>query len=218
MTLANYSELEGTIGRYLDRTDRTVEIQEWVRLVELEVGRKLRLRAQQLEVSGTLTGGAEFLDTPAGILHPQQLVFDTEPPVTVDVVTFPQGEETTFAEGGRATPLQATVWGVGAAFETRIRVWPPSPADVPYTLRYVTGIVPLTAAAPTNYLLLVAADLYLFGCLFHGHLFDENPEQAAAWRPQFEEQIRQVRRIEALARAKIGRLHARPRSPYALLG
>lgn len=218
MTLANYSELEDAIARYLDRDDREDEIQEWVRLVELEVERKLNLRAQQLSVSATLTGGQNTIETPAGILYPQNLVFDTEPPVTVEVVSFAQGEEFEWSAAGSATPQQATVWGVTADYKTQIRVWPSPPADVPYTLRYTTGITPLTEAAPTNYLLRIAADVYLFGCLVHGHLFDENAEQAGAWRPLFDEQVRSVKRIEALARAKAGRLHLRPRPNYALLG
>jgi hypothetical protein len=210
MTLATYSELEGTVNRYLDRTDRATEIQEWVRLVEFEVQRKLGLRSQQLSVSGTLTGGTNEIETPAGILYPQLLVFDTEPPRVVEVVTHAQGEETEYSEGGSATPTQATVWGVSATHETVIRVWPQPPANVPYTLRYTTGITPLTAAAPSNYLLLVAADVYLYGCLVHGFLFDEDPEKAAVWRPLFDEQVRMVKRIEALARAKVGRLRVRP--------
>ena len=211
MALSTYSELEDAVSRYLDRTDRDTEIQEWVRLVELEVGRKLGLRAQQLSVSGTLTGGSEYLETPAGVLYPQTLVFDVQPPVVVNVVSFPQGEEFAFGAAGEATPRQATVWGVNpSTFATRIRVWPPPSGDVDYTLHYTTGITALTAAAPTNYLLSVAADVYLYGCLFHGHMFDENPEGASTWRPMFDEQIRTVKQIEAKARAQFGRLRVRP--------
>lgn len=217
-TLASYSDLEGAIGRYLDRTDRATEIQEWVRLVEFEVGRKLNLRSQQLETSGTLSAGEDTLETPVGILYPENITFASDPSQTVDVVTFPVGEAFADANAGSAVPAQATVWGVTADYKTQIRLWPSVTGDLDYTLRYTTGITPLTAAAPTNYLLLIAADLYLYGALVHGHLFDENPEGAAVWRPLFDEQIRQVKKIEAWARAKAGRLRMRPRAQYALLG
>lgn len=210
MTLASYTELEDAVSRYLDRTDRGVEIQEWVRLVELEVGRKLGLRSQQGRTTGTLAGGSDVLETPAGILYPQQLIFNTQPPIAVDLVSIPKKEEIAFASAGRATPYSATIWGVNASFQTQIRIAPVPPADVPYTLYYTTGITPLTAAAPTNYLLLIAADLYLFGALYHGQMFDENPEGASAWRPLYDEQIRSVKHIEGLARAKGGRLRMRP--------
>lgn len=210
MTLENYGELETTIGQYLDRSDRVTQIQDWVRLVEFEVGRKLNLRAQQDIATGTLLAGSDTLETPVGILYPRQLVFAGSPPINVDTVTIPQGQETAYSEAGRASPLQATVWGVTSDFKTQIRVWPAPSGDIAYTLYYTTGITPLTAANPTNYLLRVAADLYLFGCLYHGHLYDENPEGAATWRPLFDEQIRQVKRIEWKARIP-GRVHVRPR-------
>lgn len=211
MTLANYSELADTVGRYLDRTDRGVEIQEWVRLVEFEVGRKLGLRAQQLRTTGTLTSGSEFLETPPGILYPQQLIFGSQPPTVVEVAPISQGTEFGFAYSGQAIPSRASVWGVNATtYATQIRIWPPPTGNVDYTLYYTAGITPLTAAAPTSYLLLVAADLYLYGCLFHGQMFDENPQGAAIWRPMLDEQIDRVRKVEWRARASTGRLRPRP--------
>jgi hypothetical protein len=214
MTLATYAELDDAIDRWLDRTDRTTEIQEWIRLVEFEVGRKLGLRSQELSTTGTLTGGTNIVETPAGILSPKLLVFESSPPVVVDVVTLAQGEEAQFAESGLATPTKATVWGVSAAFKTQILVWPTPPGDVAYTLYYETGITALTAAAPTNYLLLIAADLYLYGALFHAAMFDKDTDGAATWRPVFDEQIRSVKRIEARARAKAGRSHMRAPARY----
>lgn len=211
MTLASYSELADTVSRYLDRTDRTVEIQEWVRLTEFEVQRKLGLRAQQLRLPGTLLSGSQYIETPAGILYPQTLIFGTQPPTVVEVSPISQGEEYGFANAGAAVPARASVWGVNAStFATQIRVWPTPTGDVDYTLYYAANIAPLTQAAPTNYLLLVAADLYLYGCLFHGQMFDENPQGAAIWRPMLDEQIAQVRRIEWKARARAGRLRVRP--------
>jgi hypothetical protein len=211
MTFANYSELSDAVGRYLDRTDRTTEIQEWVRLVELEVGRKLNLRVQQLRITGTLAAGSEYLETPAGVLYPHQLIFGTQPPTVVDVAPTSQGEEFGFEFGGQATPMRASVWGVNSTtYATQIRIWPVPTGDIDYTLYYTTGIVPLTSSATTNYLLSVAADLYLYGCLFHGQMFDENPQGAAIWRPLFDEQIDRVRKVEWKARAKAGRLRMRP--------
>lgn len=210
MTLASYSELETEIGKYLGRTDRGAQIQTWVRLVELEAQRKLGLRAQQAVVTDTLAGGSAVLESPVGILYPQQLKFAGSPPINVSTVPLAIGEETAYFEAGNATPSQASVWGVTSDYKTQIRVWPVPPADIEYTLYYTTGIAPLTAADATNYLLYVAADLYLFGCLYHGHLYDENVEGAAVWRPVYDEQMRSLKRIEALARAKIGRLRMRP--------
>lgn len=211
MTLASYTELESEVAGYLGRTDRGAQIQTWARLVELEVERKLGLRSQQARVTGTLAGGSDVLETPVGILYPTQLKFAGSPPINVQTVALPAGEETAYANANDATPIHATVWGVTSDYKTQIRVWPVPPADIDYTLYYTTGITPLTSASPVNYLLYVAADLYLYGCLIQGHLYDENVEGASVWRPLFDDAIAAVRRIEWKARAQVGRLQVRPR-------
>lgn len=211
MTLATYTELEGAVNRYFRRTDRATQVQDWIKLIELEVGRTLDLRAQQLVVAGTLAGGADVLETPVGILYPQQLVFDGSPPININVVPISHGEETAWAAAGQAAPFQASVWGVTSDFKTQIRVWPTPPANIGYTLYYTSTIAPLTPANATNYLLFVAADVYLFGCYYHGELYDKNEEGALRWRLNYDAQIAALKRVEWKARAKVGRMHVRPR-------
>ena len=212
MGFATYTELKSAVENWLDRDDRDSEIQDWVRLTELEVERQLELGSQQGETTGTLTGGVEYIETPAGIIYPQQLIFDTEPPRIVNVVPLSQGEEIGYAQRGDAAPERASVWGVNpSTFATRIRVWPVPQSDVAYTLYYVDRITPLTAASPTNYLLLIAPDIYLYGCRMHSDLFDENPEGAVAWRQLLDGQIRSVKKQQKWLRAKAGRLRMRPR-------
>lgn len=212
MAIASYTELKDTVERYLARTDRDSEIPDWIRLVEAEVARKLKLRSQQKTVSSTLTGGSNTVLTPAGILYPELLVFDSQPPQAVEIVSLPVGEAVDYWESGEATPGKASIWGVDASYQTQIRVWPTPPNDVDYTLYYRDDITPLTAAAPVNYLLLVAPDVYLYGCLSHGYLFDQDVDSAAIWRQPFNGAIREVKRIEAMARAKGGLLRMRPSS------
>jgi hypothetical protein len=213
MTLASYTELETEVGRYLGRTDRGAQIQTWVRLVEFDVSRELNLRSQQLVTTGTLASGSDILETPVGVLYPQQLVFDGQPPINVSTVAITAGEETAYNALGAARPIHASVWGATSDFKTQIRVWPPPASNSDYTLYYTTGIAALTPASPTNYLLYVGADLYLFGCLMHGHLYDENAEGAAVWAQPYRQAIAQIKKIEGRARMKVGRL--RVRSQYA---
>lgn len=210
MALATYTELEAAINRYLRRSDRETQIQDWIVLVESEAERELDLRSQQQRTTGTLAAGSAVLETPVGILYPQQLVFASQPPINVSTVVLPAGEETAFTAAGQATPKQASVWGVTSDYKTQIRVWPVPSGDVAYTLYYTTGIVPLTASAPTNYLLSVASDLYLYGCLVHGKMYDQDTDGAAFWQPFYAKALASVKKIEARARARVGRLRVRP--------
>lgn len=214
MALANYSELADMVARGLDRTDRTAEIQEWVRLVELEVERKLELRAQQMSTTGTLTSGSTIVETPAGILTPDRLIFSGSPPVSLDVVSFDTGTAFEFANAGSARPSQATVWGITSDYKTQIRVWPAPSGDAPWTLYYTTEVTPLTAAAPTNYLLRIAPDIYYFGAMYHGSLFDQDDLGAARWQGPYLEQMRSLKRVEKLARIKVGRFRMRTPAQY----
>lgn len=212
MSFGTYSELAEAVARWVDRTDRGTEIQEWVRLVELEVSRKVPLRSQQLVESGTLTSGSSAITSQPGILMPKQIVFDTSPPVVVDISTISSGVEAAFAEAGRATPSKASVWGIDPGTGgTQIRVWPTPPADISYRIFYEGGMTPLTPSNPTNYLLLAAPDLYLHGCLYYSGLFDEDDAAASRWRAILTDTIALLKRIEWKARVQGGRLAVRPR-------
>jgi len=214
MGFASYSELKDAVERWLERTDRDTEIQDWIRLIEAEVERRLDLRSQQQSVSGTLSGGTEYIEAPAGLLYPELLVFDVEPPRVVRVLTLGQGEELGFEEVGQATPTHASQWGVSATYQIRIRVWPVPPSDVAYTLYYTSGIQPLTSAAPVNYLLTVAPDLYLYGCKMHGELFDDNAAGAAPWRTLFDKAVLDLKRVQKLSRLKFGRARMSPTARF----
>lgn len=213
MPFGNYSELALALTRWIDRTDRASEIADYVTLVEKDAGRRLGLRDQDKVTTGTLLAGAEYLETPPGILYPRQLVFTTDPPVAVEIVSLVRLEEVRVNGAGQAAPVYAAVDGTNpATFATRIRVAPlPTAASTPYRLYYTDAIVPLTAAA--NYLLTVAPDLYLYGCLDQNARFDRQiaPDGTTQWTELYLREVESVRKLEWRARAKAGTLKARPR-------
>ncbi len=209
MPFANYTQLLETATRYMDRTDRTTELDDFLRLIEADVSRRLNLRAQDKTATGTLTGGSSTLLTPVGILHPRQLVFDTTPPRTIDIVSLNIGEEIEYAERGNEAPFAASIHGVNATYQTQILVWPPPTGDVAYTLRYTDAVTPLTAAAPVNYLLTVHPDVYHYGLQMHSALFDEDDVSMARWDRMYQGAMDQARKIEWRSRATAGRLRVR---------
>jgi hypothetical protein len=62
------------------------------------------------------------------------------------------------------------------------------------TMLYIRRIPPLTAAAPTNWLLTLAPDLYLYGCLMQANIYGWQDERVPGFKALYEEAIEELKR------------------------
>lgn len=222
MSFDSYANLLAEFKDWIDRTDRDAKFPSFLRLIEFDVSRTLKLRAQQKTQTGTLTAGSTQLLTPGGILFPRSLKFtgDGGRPIIIDSVAYQKGQELGFADSGQATPLSATVHGVtdagGGVYQTQIKVWPPPTGDAAYELTYEDAVAPLgdgTGGTSTvTYLLKVHGDVYHHGALMHCARYDEDWENAAEWERLYEASKLQAKRIEWLAKLQLGRFRMTPQN------
>lgn len=57
MSITNYAELQAAIGNWLNRSDLSVFIPDFIILAESRIYRELRVRAMELSFSGTISAG-----------------------------------------------------------------------------------------------------------------------------------------------------------------
>ena len=193
MALTVYSELKTSIANYLNRSDLTSVIPDFITLAESKLNRALRLRTMQKRVSTTTTANDPFVDVPNDYLESVQFFVDSNPNVILDYVN-PTEIELDNTRETTGKPKQYTI--VGNEFQLN-----PIP-DIAYTLKltYFAKIPSLSDSNVTNYLLTNYPQLYLYGSLLEAQPYILNDERIPVWMGLYNEAIQLINRDDEQGR------------------
>lgn len=182
MTIATYSELVTELEAYLNRSDYTPRIPTFLALVESRLNRLLD--DPEMEVRATATGTGQFTALPSDF---KRLVG-----ISTGGRWFNGLEQ---VSGSRITSLDQSISGdprYYAIVDGSI-TFAPIDTAANMTMLYVRRIPALTAAAPSNWLLTMAPDLYLYGALIQANIFGWQDERVPGFKTLFDEAIAEMR-------------------------
>ena len=77
MALANYSDLQATVADFLNRSDLTDIIKDWIRMAEAEFNRLLRVREMSVRTRAPLS--SQYLKLPVDFLGMRNIELITDP-------------------------------------------------------------------------------------------------------------------------------------------
>lgn len=181
MTIATYSELVTEIGAFLNRADTnlTDRIPTFIALTEAKLNRLLD--DPEMEVRSTTTATGAFSTLPTDFKRMISVSVGQQPPLS-------QISSAAFAglPASSGIPRAYTIQDGSISFA-------PSNLTTPITILYVRRVPPLTAAAPTNWLLTLAPDIYLMGALLAAEFYGWNDERLGIIGAQYEEAIGELR-------------------------
>jgi len=174
MALDTFAGLKATIADYLNRDDLTAVIPSFITLAEAKLNRKVRTR-QMIKRSDANIATA-FFSYPSDWLQAKEFQLNTNPIVRLKFVTEAYGDElkaNRYISVGK--PAYYTITGSQLEFI-------PSP-DTTYEaeLTYYAKIPALSDANTSNWLLLYAPDLYLYGALLEAAPYLKDDERLAIW-------------------------------------
>lgn len=175
MALATYSDLLTAVGAWLNRTDLTATIPDFIRLAESEFNRVLRTVEMEATTSLTVTSGA--VAVPADFLGVRSLYIAN---ATLDYIT--PGEALEDASTG--VPAYYTI--IEGQF-----IFRPSQSTTA-TLYYSQSIPALTVSNTTNWLMTKHPDLYLFATLAQAEFYGWNDPRLPIVKARVEEIIAQI--------------------------
>lgn len=158
----SYEELCAAVGATLHRTDMRASIPQWVAAAELEIFRDCDIRPADQVKTGTIAASSGVIPVPAGAFDIRHIELGTTPGVTLRLADLDQIRKK--RENNTAgPPLYFAVVGD--------EIWlGPSNGDsgsIAYTMVYYGQPEPLSEENPTNALLRLGWDAYLYGALFH---------------------------------------------------
>lgn len=178
MAISTYSELKTAISDWMDRTDLTGNVTDFITLAEARLNRKI----DAVETDATLTGTVDSRNVSVSALSVIE-------PMAVFIADTAGGDERevqikapgTFAYNDTSgEPGFVALNGTNLVFDR--------PLDVAYSIRFrYRGRFALSDAAPTNDLLTNHPDVYLAACIMWGGIFIRDTASVAGFKSLLDE-------------------------------
>ena len=174
MAINSYSTLKTAVSNWLDRDDLTDRLPEFISLAESTFNRVLRIRAMETTVSDTTPSGSKEDALPTGYLQMREIHLTTSPVASLAYIT-PEIMYRIRAGSTSGKPNAYTIVGDNILFG-------PTPDDAyTYSITYYKSFDALSDSTATNWLILNAPDLYLYGTLLQAEPFLMNDERVPLW-------------------------------------
>lgn len=185
MAITTYTELQTALGNWLNRSDLSARLPEFVALAEARFNRVLRA-PDMITKDDSFTIDGQYEALPTGFLEARRFTILSSPVRPLEYISPEQMSEYRASKTSSAKPQWFTV--VGTNFE-----FLPTP-DSAYTgsLIYYKAITGLATTSP-NWLLTSHPDIYLYGSLVAAEPYVMNDERLPLWKAQLDQALEELR-------------------------
>jgi hypothetical protein len=200
MSVSNYGELKTAVANWLERSDLTSRIPEFIAFGEDRIGTDLRVRAMETSADVTISGQTVAL--PARYLGTQSIHMDTD----ARRLEFLPRQRFWLADGSDTIgePKFFTIEGENFVFG-------PYPSTGSYTAKlfYYARFDALSADSDTNWLFTYARSLLLYAALVEASPYLEDDSRALTWAALYEDQIDRLHKADKRDRFPEGMITVR---------
>ena len=174
MAINSFVTLKTAVANWLDRDDLSDRIPEFIAINEAVFNRVLRIRPMETIVTAATVGGTKSYDLPTGYVQMREIHLDTSPITPLQYLT-PEMLYRVWAGSTSGKPNAYSIIGNQIYFgET-----PDGAYD--YVMTYYKTFDGLSDAEPTNWVILNAPDVYLYGTLLQAEPFLMNDQRIPVW-------------------------------------
>ena len=206
MALSTFEELKTSIADWLQRSDLTAVIPDFIRLAEARFDRNEALQEERVDA---ITLGAATVALPSDCRIVQSLYLDDDTRQGGLEPTTPEW----FAENeGRTGNLTGVPKYVATTTNGTSLLLSPAP-DAAYTAQivYLRTLDRLSASQTTNWLLDLAPDVYLFGALLMSAPYLRDPEAQQMWKEQLANAFAELKALQESRRFSLNTPVMRPK-------
>ena len=191
MALTSYTLLKSAVADWLNRTDLTSQIPDFITLFEASIRDHNAVSTQT--VDATLTLNAVEVSLPSDFREPRSLYFADNTNLVygpIAILGGPEAVEQWRQLNGLTSgrPQVAAITG-GA---TTLRLAPTPDTSYTATLEYFAFLTPLSATVASNFLLASYPNVYLYGTLMQAESFLKNDERVTMWKAMYEQALEQL--------------------------
>ena len=184
MALDTYSNLKTTIANYLNRSDLTAYLADFISLTEARLNRELRVREMvNIDTSITTVSGTQSYSLPTGFIEATSIIYQSDPYRTLRFISnsdFYNKYNTSQTSG---LPTYFSIVGTNIL----LGVAPDSAKTL--QINYYKKITSLSDSNTTNDILTNYPDLYLYGALAESAPFLMQDERLSTWATLYKEAL-----------------------------
>ena len=196
MALGTYTELKDAIADWLDRSDLTARIPDFIALAEARINRELRIRPMEVRSTMYTTADQQYFQLPGGYIQMRNIQLNTNPTTPLEYIT-PEMLDRLYGSTTTGKPRAYTLIG------DEIQLAPIPDSAYQVEMAFYEKFTPLgdgsAGTVTSNWLTANAPDVLLYGALMEAEPFIKNDERIPMWQAQYQ-QIIQTLKTEDLQR------------------
>ena len=205
MALTTYAELKTSIGDWLNRSDLTSVIPDFISLAEAQIERTLR--ARQMIVRANASFDAQYGAVPSDFLEAKSLkLTSTNPqsPLSFLSIDALDAEMTKYTGSGKPK-----FFGVVGG---QLRIVPTPDATYTTELTYYAKLAKLSTSNTSNWLLASSPDIYLYGALLQAAPYLQDDARIQTWATLYERALNDLQTADDRGASSGGALLTRAKT------
>ena len=210
MAISTKAELHTAVANWLNRSDLTDRIPEFISLAEASFNRNLRVRDMLVRSTASVT--SQYITIPTDFLEMLNIeLTSTSPPKRLVYITSDRSDDYREQQNNQAgTPDYYTIEG------NSIQLLPTPSASVTVQLNYYQKIPALSSLGDSanNWLLLAHPDIYLYSTLMQASPFLMDQESTQLWDGLLARSMQELQVSDEKSRYSGGTLNMRPKYIY----
>ena len=186
MAIGTFAQLKTAAANWLDRSDLTDRIPEFIALAEARFNRELRIRDMETVSTAisTVAGTREY-SLPTGFVQMKEFHLSTDPLTPLAYIT-PEMMTRLWAGSAQAKPEVFTI------IADNVRLGPGPDAVYTTSMLYYKTFTALSDSATTNDMLTNNPDVYLYGTLLEAEPFIMNDQRIPVWLGAFDKAVASI--------------------------
>tara|TARA_A100000171_G_scaffold28325_1_gene26464 strand:- start:217 stop:846 length:630 start_codon:yes stop_codon:yes gene_type:complete len=185
MALDTYSNLKTTIANYLNRSDLTANLGDFIILTEARLNRELRVREMvNTDTSITTSSGTQSYSLPSGYLEATTVIYQSDPFCTLRFISNTDFYNKYNTSQSKGKPTFFTIVGD----QILLGVTPDSSTTL--QINYYKTLTTLSDSNATNTILTNYPELYLYGSLAEAAPFIMQDERINTWGNLYKEALK----------------------------
>ena len=205
MALTTYTELKTSIGDWLNRSDLTTAIPDFISLAEAQIERTLRTR--QMIVRANASFDAQYGAVPSDFLETKSLkLTSTNPQTPLEFLSIDALDNKAAEYTASGKPRFFGV--VGGQF----RIVPTPDATYTTELTYYAKLAKLSSSNTSNWLLSSSPDIYLYGSLLQAAPYLQDDARIQTWATLYERALNDLQTADDRGASSGGALITRAKT------